>query len=941
MHLLLGPFAQAAIGKAADRVVGLVPGTSRTDQKLVHDSMKQALNTLANLVETDLRESGMTDGGIKQLQSGFCDFIVCKPVCSELARCFTEMSPDLVPDHTLLAREWKARGLPDLPAPQSWRDVAKKFTVEALTRRTCPVLVTWQEFYAGEIERHATTEFQASRTEKGRTTRPLDAVSEFINGTKPILVIDGSGGMGKSRLLVAAAERHAVIRFVQTRRLGSDMPELAESIKTQAKPGDVIVLDDCHEYRLSVERLLGAALIAKARVIMAVRYREWIEPALRSCNLSPEELTLGPVGDAAVIVPTGNGTAESINKIARGNLALAVMAYGYWQRHRDLTGIEDRFDLFSRIVDDITKTGNDLGDSDVPDFLAELAIRNGLRDSAKSFQRHKTFVIKVKAMGYVTIEPRGERAFYRIYPDRLRDYVIQTTYERSGILHPTFDALLERLPPDETTDVIAMLAIQQKETRDETWKKAACARLLDAMAKRFDSKNTGYTHHPGKRDRELMMEIGVAAYEAFGEYAFVAEHLGDFCIGAEKLNSVVHLDMAGKVSMQTGQPERSRACYERALLFAQSIGNKALQAACLRQLGRLAQAQGDYSKARSLGYQSLAIAQELGDKSDIARILHQLTALIRNQGDYAEARKLYDQSLAIALELGDKPGIARSFHQLATVARNQSDYAEARKLSNQSLAVDRELGNASGMAISYHQLALLAQEQGNYAEAHKLYDESLAMAQELGNKSGIARILHQWATLAQNQGDYAEARRLCDQSLAINRELGNKSGMAISYHQLAVLAQDQSDYAEAHKLHGQSLAIKQELDDKPGMAVTYHQLAVLAQDQHDYAEAHNLHRQSLAIKQKLGDRFGLAISLNQLGRLAEAEKDDRTALESYLKALSIFEELRSPYRDLAKQDLARMQQRLGDEAFKKVHDQVVAELSKEQTDDARLPTADS
>jgi tetratricopeptide (TPR) repeat protein len=322
--------------------------------------------------------------------------------------------------------------------------------------------------------------------------------------------------------------------------------------------------------------------------------------------------------------------------------------------------------------------------------------------------------------------------------------------------------------------------------------------------------------------------------------------------------------------------------------YAGEKGNKPTLAAILHQLGMLAQRQGDYAKARILYDESIAIERELRDKSGVAKSLHQLGHLAQDQGDYIEARKLYDQSLTINRELGDKSGIAHTLHQLATLAQAQGHLTEARKLYDQSLAIEQELGDKPGIASTLHQYAMLAQDQGNYPEARKLYDQSLAIATESGDKSGIARILHQLGIIALRRGDFAKARELCDQALKTFIDLGAKFEQAAVLHQLGRIAQDTGDLAEARKHYDQSLAIRRELGNKSGIAET----------------------------------------TAQLGRLAEAEKDDRTALKNYLAALAIFEELKLPYRDLAKSIIAAMQQRLGEEAFKKLYDEVVAELGQ-------------
>ena len=148
-----------------------------------------------------------------------------------------------------------------------------------------------------------------------------------------------------------------------------------------------------------------------------------------------------------------------------------------------------------------------------------------------------------------------------------------------------------------------------------------------------------------------------------------------------------------------------------------------------------------------------------------------------------------------------------------------------------------------------------------------------------------------------------------------------------------MIAQTEGQLEEARDQYGKARAAFEELGDKKNLAGTLHQLGMLAHDQGDLAEARKLYDESLAIERKLGDKSGIASTLHQLGALAEKQGDDRTALKNYVQALAIFEELKSPFRDLTKQDIARMRERLGDEAFQKLYDEAVAELKK--------PTADS
>jgi len=111
---------------------------------------------------------------------------------------------------------------------------------------------------------------------------------------------------------------------------------------------------------------------------------------------------------------------------------------------------------------------------------------------------------------------------------------------------------------------------------------------------------------------------------------------------------------------------------------------------------------------------------------------------------------------------------------------------------------------------------------------------------------------------------------------------------------------------------------------------------MIAQDQGNYPEARRLYEESLKLKRELGDKSGIAKTLGQLGKLAEQEKDDATAARNYLYALTIFTLLNSPNAAIAKNDVARVRQRLGDERLSQIVAEVKNELAKQGIDGSSL-----
>jgi non-specific serine/threonine protein kinase len=225
--------------------------------------------------------------------------------------------------------------------------------------------------------------------------------------------------------------------------------------------------------------------------------------------------------------------------------------------------------------------------------------------------------------------------------------------------------------------------------------------------------------------------------------------------------------------------------------------------------GAMAWLQADYATARTLYEECLGIRQELGDRQGMAYSLNNLANIAHYQADYASARSLHEESLAIRRELGDRHGIAHSLGNLASVVEVQGDYASGRALLRESLGILRELGDRHGIAHALGNLGMAVARDGDHALARSLYEESLVMHRELGNRAGIAGILKNTGNAAYCQGDYASARSLYNESLGILRELGDRYGIANLFELYASLALKEGRGERAVRLWGAASALRE------------------------------------------------------------------------------------------------------------------------------------
>ena len=258
---------------------------------------------------------------------------------------------------------------------------------------------------------------------------------------------------------------------------------------------------------------------------------------------------------------------------------------------------------------------------------------------------------------------------------------------------------------------------------------------------------------------------------------------------------------------------------------------------------------------------------------------------------------------------------AAALHHLGIIHQDQGRYEEAVKMYQESLKIKEEQGNKSGIALTGWGLGMIYAERGKYDKAIENYEKSLEIFEDLDEKKNIAGILHQLGVIHHTQGRYEEAEKLYQESLKINEELGDKSGIASTLHQLSMIHQDQDRYEEAEKRYQESLKINEELGDKSGIAISLHQLGIIHQGQGRYEEAEKMYQESLKINEELGDKSGIASTLGQMGRIFHAQENYKEALRCYLHAFVIFNELNSPYKDLAKRDISNLKEEIGDSLF--------------------------
>lgn len=214
---------------------------------------------------------------------------------------------------------------------------------------------------------------------------------------------------------------------------------------------------------------------------------------------------------------------------------------------------------------------------------------------------------------------------------------------------------------------------------------------------------------------------------------------------------------------------------ELAAEYPDGAGLALARARVLEGAGMLAEAQGDYDEAVTCFEEALALTRSAGDVGRISVLLAWLGWAAYELGEYARARACYEESLALTRKR-EKPSlgiVSFVLNGLGNLLQDQGDYAAARVYYEESLALRREIGYQSGVACTLHNLGETLLYQGDDPlQARELLQESLSLAWEVGDKTHIAAVMAALARVATELGQAARAAQLLSQGESLLLSIG-------------------------------------------------------------------------------------------------------------------------------------------------------------------------
>jgi predicted ATPase/Tfp pilus assembly protein PilF len=244
----------------------------------------------------------------------------------------------------------------------------------------------------------------------------------------------------------------------------------------------------------------------------------------------------------------------------------------------------------------------------------------------------------------------------------------------------------------------------------------------------------------------------------------------------------------------------------------------------------------------------------------LAQVLFGLGTLLWHKGSYQAGRAAAEQSVVLWRSQDNRPGLAYALTMLGMTVEYQGDHRLALLYLEESVALFRGLDDSWGMALSLFHLGFARTMPGRVDGREPLV-ESLSLFQADGNRWGTGLALYGLGVCAYRQEQLGLARAYLERALAIHREIGDSLPLARILNYLGEVERCERAYEKAKRLYEESRALLQLLGSEGRIAIALHNLGHTACALGDTEGALTYFRQAIDFYRNTGHTWGLTACL--------------------------------------------------------------------------------
>lgn len=308
-----------------------------------------------------------------------------------------------------------------------------------------------------------------------------------------------------------------------------------------------------------------------------------------------------------------------------------------------------------------------------------------------------------------------------------------------------------------------------------------------------------------------------------------------------------------------------------------------------RRHGWMAGRLGDYALIYSTNEASLRYFRQQGDQQECGYALNGLSYACMMQGRYDESRQYAREALQIAREIKRTELILISMGNWGYAEYLANNLDEARRLYEEYNAIVAKDGSPISHAFGLNNLGEILWTSVGDAESKRLYEEAYGIFKSFGHRQGMAFTLNNLGGVLLGMGEYGEAEKHYRQAYELHREIGDRAGTGHSLSAIGNVALSAMKYDEAKRAYQESLQLRREIGDPRSIADSLTDLALVASLTGKLEEAGRLYEESFALRREIGDDYGGISALVGAGNNAAAMGDFATAYQ-YFERLKVFGE---------------------------------------------------
>ena len=327
------------------------------------------------------------------------------------------------------------------------------------------------------------------------------------------------------------------------------------------------------------------------------------------------------------------------------------------------------------------------------------------------------------------------------------------------------------LPLDEVQDMLANLRDREMILQRE---ESGFAGTVEYVFRHAILRDVTYDTVIPRQRRALHKLVADWLIEVGGERAgehtlLVAEH---YARAEEASMAAAQLAKAGERALKLSALDEAGTLIQRAreMLMAPEHTEQRIRVDLLR--AELEAIRSTFGKATEILMPALEEARVLGNAALQAQILGQLGRLSMWQADAAGAKRYLEEALTMARAAGDTDTLIFNLRQLGNAMTLHSP-AEGLRYLQESVDLAQKHGDRYAEAHGLNSLAISQSLQGDFVQAEATYLRGLALNQALKSRVSETMILGNLSGLHAAMGDIDRAEREARDAMAIARELGS------------------------------------------------------------------------------------------------------------------------------------------------------------------------